>query len=80
LNLDTDNVVRDISFNGGVQVGEKHCELFTMASCEDLPGYCGSRINYEKYSTDRTKFSVGFASPVGAVVIVQSRVQPVSVY
>jgi conjugation system TraG family ATPase len=68
LNLGTDNVVRDIGFENGVQVGEKHCELFTMASPDDLPAYCGSRINYEKYSTDRTKFSVGFASPVGQLL------------
>ena len=26
------------------------------------------RINYDKYSTDQTKFSVGFASPVGQLL------------
>jgi conjugation system TraG family ATPase len=68
LNLGLDEVVRDIAFENGLQVGEKHCDLFTMASPDDLPAYCGSRINYEKYSTDRTKFSVGFASPVGQLL------------
>ena len=68
LNLGTDVVVRDIAFKNGAQVGEKHCELFTMGSPDDLPAYCGSRITLEKYSTDRTKFSVGFASPVGQLL------------
>ncbi len=71
LNLGTDSIVRDISFGlneTSVQVGEKHCELFTMADPEGLPSYCGSRINYEKYSTDKTKYSVGFASPVGQLL------------
>src|SRR5690606_33504733 len=29
---------------------------------------CGSRINYDKYSTDKTKFSVGFASTLGQLL------------
>ena len=33
-----------------------------------MPGYCGSRINYDKYSTDKTKFSVGFASTLGQLL------------
>ena len=33
-----------------------------------LPAFCGSRINYDKYSTDKTKFSVGFASPLGQLL------------
>src|SRR6185503_17649726 len=41
---------------------------FTLADANDLPAYCGSRINYDKYSTDKTKFSVGFASPLGQLL------------
>ena len=29
---------------------------------------CGSRINYDRYSTDKTKFSVGFASTLGQLL------------
>ncbi|WP_237722173.1 TraG family conjugative transposon ATPase [Sediminibacterium roseum] len=68
LNLGTDLVLRDLSFDGGLQIGEKHCALFTMAHAEDLPSHCGPRITLEKYSTDRTKFSTGFASPVGQLL------------
>ena len=30
--------------------------------------YADHRINYDKYSTDKTKFSVGFASPLGQLL------------
>jgi conjugation system TraG family ATPase len=61
-------LLHDISFNDGIKVGNNHCQLFTLADAADLPSYCGSRINYDKYSTDRTKFSVGFASPLGQLL------------
>src|SRR5690606_33386775 len=58
-------IMGDLSLGDGLRVGDKHCQLYTLASAEDLPGLCSSRITYDKYSTDRTKFSVGFASPLG---------------
>jgi len=61
-------LLHDINFNDGVQVGNNHCQLFTLSDAADLPGYCGSRINYDRYSTDKTKFSVGFASPLGQLL------------
>ena len=61
-------ILNDIAFNDGIQVGPNHCQLFTLADAADLPSYCGSRINYDKYSTDKTKFSVGFASPLGQLL------------
>ncbi len=61
-------ILHDINFEDGLKVGPNHCQLFTLADAADLPSYCGSRINYDKYSTDKTKFSVGFASPVGQLL------------
>ena len=61
-------LLQDITFHDGIQVGNNHCQLFTLADAQDLPAYCGSRINYDKYSTDKTKFSVGFASPLGQLL------------
>jgi conjugation system TraG family ATPase len=60
--------IRDISFKEGIRVGDDYCQLYTLADAQDLPAYCGSRINYDKYSTDKTKFSVGFASPLGQLL------------
>lgn len=61
-------ILNDISFNEGLHVGGKYCQLFTLADAADLPAFCGSRINYDKYSTDKTKFSVSFASPLGQLL------------
>ena len=69
LNLLTDEeIIRDIEFKPEWKVGENFCQLYTMADAEFVPALCGSRINYDKYSTDKTKFSVGFASPIGQLL------------
>jgi conjugation system TraG family ATPase len=58
----------DIHVRDGITVGKKVCELYALGDVEDLPPLCGPRINYDKYSTDRAKFSVGFASPLGQLL------------
>lgn len=62
------SIVRDINLQNGLKIGDRYCQLYTLADTENLPALCGSRINYEKYSTDRTKFSIGFASPLGQLL------------
>lgn len=69
--LQTDDkakIIRDIEFKDSLKVGKNYCQLYTLAEAELLPSYCGSRINYDKYSSDRTKFSVGFAATVGQLL------------
>jgi len=61
-------VFKDLRFDEGLAVGDKHCQLFTLGDGADLPGLCGSRINFDRYSTDKTKFSVGFASTLGQLL------------
>ncbi len=61
-------VIKDIEFNDGIKVGDAYCQLYTLSNPDDLPGLCGSRINYDRYSTDKTKFSVGFASTLGQLL------------
>jgi len=61
-------LLQDIHVKDEIRVGQNHCELYTLADVEDLPPLCGSRINFDKYSTDRTKFSIGFASPLGSLL------------
>jgi conjugation system TraG family ATPase len=68
-------LLHDIEFKDGLRVGPHHCQLFTLADAVDLPAYCGSRINYDKYSTDKTKFSIGFASPLGQLLPCDSEVR-----
>ena len=61
-------VIRDISLTPGLQVGDLHCQIFSLADTQDLPSLCGPRVNYDKYSTDKTKFSIGFAAPLGQML------------
>ena len=61
-------VFKDIRFDEGLAVGDKHCQLFTLGDAADLPAFCGSRINFDRYSTDKTKFSIGFASTLGQLL------------
>lgn len=61
-------IINDISFEKNIKVGKKNCQLYTLADVTDLPALCGSRITYDKFSTDRTKFSMGFASSLGQLL------------
>ncbi|MDB5004428.1 MAG: conjugal transfer protein TraG [Mucilaginibacter sp.] len=61
-------VLKDIHFKDELRIGDHHCQLYSLADADDLPAFCGPRITYDKYSTDKTKFSTGFASPIGALL------------
>ncbi|PRY03648.1 conjugation system TraG family ATPase, partial [Pontibacter ummariensis] len=61
-------LLQDIHLDTGIRIGQKHCQLFTLSDAEDLPALCGSRVDYDKYSTDRSKCSTGFASPLGQLL------------
>jgi len=61
-------VIRDIEIGNELRIGDLYCQLFCLADVQDLPALCGSRINYDKYSTDKTKFSVSFAAPIGQML------------
>ncbi|MBL7872071.1 MAG: TraG family conjugative transposon ATPase [Cyclobacteriaceae bacterium] len=60
--------IKDLHLKDELRIGDQNCQLYSLADVEDLPSLCGSRINYDKYSTDKTKFSIGFASPVGQLL------------
>ncbi|MEC5144898.1 TraG family conjugative transposon ATPase [Chitinophaga sp. 212800010-3] len=68
LDKEDELLVQDIELRDQLRVGNKDCQLFTLSGNDSLPSVCGSRINYDKYSTDRTKFSIGFASHLGLLL------------
>lgn len=68
LNKNSNTVLKDIHIQNELRVGGDYCQLFTLSDVEDLPPLCGPRITFDKYSTDKTKFSTGFASPVGSLL------------
>jgi len=61
-------VITDVHLKDKIRVGDKQLQLYTLADAADLPGYCGSRINYDPYSTDKTKYSIGFATPLAMLL------------
>lgn len=61
-------LIRDLVFKPEWQIGEYFCQLYAMSDVEDLPALCGPRLTYDRYSTDKTKFSIGFASAVGQLL------------
>ena len=68
LGADQMPMISDIQVKDGIKVGDKQVELYTLSDAEDMPALCGSRISYDRYSSDRTKFSIGFASPLGSLL------------
>lgn len=61
-------VLKDIVFKPEWKIGENFCQLYSLSDTEHLPETCSPRVNYDKYSTDKTKFSVGFATPLGQLL------------
>lgn len=61
-------VIKDLEFKPSLRVGDQFCQLYTLADTENLPAMCGSRITYDKYSTDRSKFPIGFAASLGLLL------------
>ncbi|TDQ73810.1 TraG family conjugative transposon ATPase [Sphingobacterium yanglingense] len=68
LNTDAQKLIQDIEFKDEIRIGNKQCQFYTLADAEDLPALCGSRITFDKYSTDHTKFPIGFASNLGLLL------------
>jgi len=61
-------VIRDLTVSPALQVGDLHCQVFSLADTEDLPNLCAPHMPFDKYSTDRTKFHVSFATPVAQML------------
>ena len=57
--------LQDINLESGLQIGSNYCAMFNISHVDDLPGKVGPEKKYEPFSTDRTRFSLGFASHIG---------------
>jgi len=58
----------DIDWKPEMRIGDRHGILFTLADTQHLPSLCGPRIDYGPYSTDRTRYSIGFAAALGPLL------------
>lgn len=65
---DSRPIIGDISFSDGIRIGDRLCQLYTLSDASELPSICGSRIDFDRYSTDRSRFSVGFCSSLGQLL------------
>lgn len=61
-------ILCDVQIGNELKVGDNTVQVFTLADAETLPVACGPRITYDRYSTDVTKFPIGFAAPVGVLL------------
>jgi conjugation system TraG family ATPase len=58
----------DIDWKDGMRIGNRHCVCYTLSDAEDLPGSCSSRIDYPLYSSDRSRYPIGFACGLGPLL------------
>ncbi|HVU97990.1 MAG TPA: TraG family conjugative transposon ATPase [Puia sp.] len=68
LNTGGTPMLADIEWKQGLRIGENHCQLFALADAEHLPPLCGPRINHDPYSSEHTKYSIGFATGLGPLL------------
>jgi conjugation system TraG family ATPase len=61
-------LLKDVHLKDDIRIGDQHVRLFTLGDAEDMPSLCGSRITYEKFSTDQTRFPIGFASQLNLLL------------
>ena len=61
-------VFSDFQFENALKIGEKQLKIYTLGDAIALPHFCGSRLTYDKYSTDKTKFPVSFAGHLGLLL------------
>ncbi|MDN5286547.1 MAG: conjugal transfer protein TraG [Mucilaginibacter sp.] len=61
-------LLKDVHLKDDIRIGDQHARLFTLGDAEDMPSLCGNRITYEKFSTDQTKFPIGFASQLNLLL------------
>ncbi len=64
LSLSQPPILSDLQIKGELKIGNAYCQLYTLSDVEDLPALCGSRMNYDPYSSDQSVFSQCFAAPL----------------
>lgn len=65
---DEPRVIADILLQEQVMLGDKTVKIFSLNSTDHLPPLCGPQVTYDKYATDKTKFMMGFAAPIGMLL------------
>jgi len=61
-------LIKDISLSDKIHIGSQQMAVYTLGDAEQLPSQCGSRLTYDTYSTDQTRFPVSFAAGLGLLL------------
>jgi conjugation system TraG family ATPase len=61
-------LIKDIDLSDGIRIGSQQMAVYTLSDAEQLPAHCGSRLTYDAYSTDQTRFPVSFAAGLGLLL------------
>lgn len=67
-NKDASPQIADVVFKPEWKIGSKHCQLYSMSDVDALPASCAPKMHYDKYSTDKTRFAIGFATPIAQLL------------
>jgi conjugation system TraG family ATPase len=68
LDLSDSAPMVDIDLTHGLKVGSKMCQCYSLGNLDDLPAYMATDVKYDKLSTDKISFFIGFAAPVGLLL------------
>ncbi|SHL37301.1 Bacteroides conjugation system ATPase, TraG family [Chitinophaga jiangningensis] len=58
----------DIQLNP-LKIGDRQVVIYSIADAGDLPRFCGPKITYDRYSTDKTKFSISFSAGLNVLLL-----------
>jgi conjugation system TraG family ATPase len=64
----TRDIGLDIGLGGRMRVGDREMVCYTLGDAERLPGQCSPWTAYETYSTEKTKYPIGFAAGLGLLL------------
>jgi len=60
--------IKDISFQSGMHIGDNECITYSLADAVNFPAQCACHTDYPPYSSESSRFSLGFASPLGLLL------------
>ncbi|WP_442795990.1 TraG family conjugative transposon ATPase [Pelobium manganitolerans] len=61
-------IFSDVEMGESLKIGAQHLKFFSLADATQMPHFCGPRITYDKFSTDKTKFPISFAGHLGLLL------------
>ncbi|MDN3548970.1 TraG family conjugative transposon ATPase [Mucilaginibacter aquaedulcis] len=65
---DSQLLIKDVSLSDGIRIGNERMAVYTVGDAGQLPAHCGSRLTYDAYSTDQTRFPLSFAAGLGLLL------------